>query len=228
MLDLYQLGLHDVADKIWRKGLKGLAINKIQQYAIWATNKNIGYPAIYANGLIAGARGNLEARFPVNYRQYVDKAAYESSLSKTLLWSVIRRESLFQVDAESYANAKGLMQLLPGTAKFIASKYNVKDSFNLFNPEDNIKLGALYLEYLSDRFNGNFILGLAAYNAGQGNVKRWMPSINMTAEQWIETMPYSETREYVKGILSYMTVYENYILNDHEFKMSALMPEIIG
>jgi soluble lytic murein transglycosylase len=124
-----------------------------------------------------------------------------------LAWSIAisRRESSFAPDAVSHANAHGLMQLLPSTARYV-SKQKVSKR-QLYKPATNIRLGTDYLEYLKKKNGGNEILATASYNAGYHRVKRWLPEQGMPAELWIELIPFKETRNYVKNVMAYRQVY---------------------
>ena len=122
-------------------------------------------------------------------------------------WSIAiaRRESSFAPDARSRANARGLMQLLPSTAKYI--NRSTVSSRRLYEPSTNINLGTKYLKYLEGKTNGNQVLATASYNAGYHRVRKWLPDQAMPAELWIELIPYRETRDYVKNVFAYRQVY---------------------
>ena len=87
-------------------------------------------------------------------------------------------------------------------------------------------MGAANLNFMDQLFSDHLILGLAAYNAGQGNVKKWLPKTSMPAARWIETMPFQQTRNYVKHILAYLVIYKRVQLSNHTFRISDVMPEI--
>ena len=123
-----------------------------------------------------------------------------------MVLSIIREESRFNSRARSPKGALGLMQLMPETAAWINNqKLNKKE---LFNPSVNIKIGMLYLDYLNERFNTEASV-LAAYNGGPANVNRWLSSgSNDNIQQFIEEIPFSETRNYVKKVLTTYTMYK--------------------
>ncbi|MFN3075282.1 MAG: transglycosylase SLT domain-containing protein [Alphaproteobacteria bacterium] len=134
---------------------------------------------------------------------------------KPLVLAVIRQESNFQKEAVSVAGAKGLMQLLPGTARQIAKAHKMKFTAASLtsDPNYNITLGRAYLEELLDSFGGSYILSIAAYNAGPSRVRQWTRELGDPRESiesaidWIESIPFSETRNYVQRVLEGTQVY---------------------
>ena len=113
-------------------------------------------------------------------------------------------------DAVSGKNARGLVQILPSTAREVARKYNISyhDQAELFIPNKNIELASAYLSNLLKEFNGNDIYATAAYNAGAYRVKKWLESTShLPIDVWIESIPFYETRQYVKNVLTYSAVY---------------------
>ena len=100
------------------------------------------------------------------------------------------------------------MQLMPATAQMVARKHSFPGTPNLLEPIINIKLGSRYLKMMLDQHNNNAVLATAAYNAGPGRIKKWLPTFDMAADLWIETIPYKETREYVKNVLTYTAIYQ--------------------
>lgn len=131
-----------------------------------------------------------------------------------LVLSIIRQESEFNNRARSRANARGLMQLLPSTARFAARRARLKWSRRRLSrdPAYNIRLGAAYLAHLLDRFEGSYLLAAAAYNAGPTRVRRWIarfgyPDRDIDPVDWIESMPFGETRNFVRRVLANVAVY---------------------
>jgi soluble lytic murein transglycosylase len=154
----------------------------------------------------AGYLNDVNLRFPLAYKNIVSKSAKNSVVDPAFVFAIARRESSFMRDAYSSAGAAGLMQLKPSTASYMAkSKIRTKQ---LFKPERNVKLATNYLSYLMKKSKGNPIVATAAYNAGFSRVKRWLPEKEMAADAWIETIPYKETRNYVKAVMAYTEVYQ--------------------
>jgi peptidoglycan lytic transglycosylase len=146
---------------------------------------------------------------PLNHEQIIRQQASDKNLDPALIAAVIYQESKFR-DRTSSAGAKGLMQLLPATAEFIAKKsggtsFQVQD---LGTPQVNIAYGSWYLRYLMTRYHGNSTLAVAAYNAGEANVDKWVRRVggagNFDAGRDI---PFPETRHYVLSVMSHRQAY---------------------
>ena len=143
--------------------------------------------------------------YPMGFKTVVERESKKYNISPALLYAVIREESSFDPGGVSLSDARGLMQIIPSTGSFIAK--NLKDkNFNkesLFDPESNIRFGAWYIKKMLNRFNGNAPLAIAAYNAGPGKVSRWFKKKkNISIEEFVEDIPFSETRRYVKKVLT--------------------------
>ena len=154
----------------------------------------------------------LELRFPKPYRQTFSQMARERSVNMSLLYAISRQESALYPLAQSPVGARGLMQLMPATAKETAGKLGVpyRNEQQLFDPALNVRLGSAYLKRLLDVYDGNRILAAAAYNAGPGRVKRWREqSDNKPMDVWVESIPYKETRNYVQNVLSFDLIYQH-------------------
>ncbi|PJG57579.1 transglycosylase SLT domain-containing protein [Aeromonas cavernicola] len=154
----------------------------------------------------------LELRFPKPYKQTFSRIAQERAVNMSLLYAISRQESALYPRAQSPVGARGLMQLMPATAKETAGKLGVpyRHEQQLFDPELNVRLGSAYLKRLLDVYNGNRILAAAAYNAGPGRVKRWRDqSPDKPMDVWVESIPYQETRNYVQNVLSFDLIYQH-------------------
>jgi soluble lytic murein transglycosylase len=157
---------------------------------------------------------DLALRYPHPYAELVMRASALTSLPAEWIFSVMRQESLFRKDATSRANARGLMQLQPGTAVLVAHRWHLTPPLHdaLFDPAAAIPLGAAYLKEFADKYHGEMALALAAYNAGPSAVVRWLPDQTTDADVWIENIPYNETRSYVQRVLEHIVAYSR----DHE------------
>ncbi|MGH2901054.1 MAG: lytic transglycosylase domain-containing protein, partial [Solirubrobacteraceae bacterium] len=144
-----------------------------------------------------------ELALPLAHEDIIRQQASAKELDPSLLAAVIYAESRFR-DATSHAGARGLMQITPATAKYIAhlsggTKFEQGD---LATPQINISYGAFYLRYLLERYAGNTVLALAAYNGGEGNVDRWIVEASNSERAFvIDQIPFTETREYVGRVL---------------------------
>lgn len=153
----------------------------------------------------------LTLRFPLAYPQSVNQNASRYHIPRAFIYAIIRQESGFREDVISPAGAHGLMQLMPLTAKKIAQEKKIpySNKNQLFLTQQNITLGTAYLQQLSQRFSNHPILMAAAYNAGPSQVNYWLK--NHPPKQidiWIDTLPWRETRNYLKNILAFYTVYQ--------------------
>jgi soluble lytic murein transglycosylase len=142
-------------------------------------------------------------------------------LEPALVHSLIRQESTFNENAVSPAGARGLMQLMPATAKQVAGQLGMQHTNSRLtsDPSYNIALGSAYMRELVDRFNGSYVLAIAAYNAGPGRVREWLQTNGdpraegVDVVDWIELIPIYETRNYVQRVLENLQVYRQ-VLGD--------------
>lgn len=158
-----------------------------------------------------GALSDDEAqplRYPRAYWPLFSQAAVRQRLPLLLLLALSRQESLFNPHARSSADARGLMQLMPATAARVAAQLGM--GFNLaelFDPQINIQLGSAKLRQLFDLFGGDLFKTVAAYNAGEDAVQRWVARSNRPDDEWVENIDYNETRNYVKQVVGGMRQY---------------------
>jgi soluble lytic murein transglycosylase len=151
---------------------------------------------------------DMAQRFPMPFRAEVTAAAQRAGLDPAYVYGLIRQESRFQPDVRSSVGAAGLMQLMPTTAKWIARKLGVP-----FQPEQvtdkqvNLVLGTGYLKMVLDDFDGSPAMAAAAYNAGPGRPRRWREGPVLEVAAWAENIPFTETRDYVKRVLSNTSYY---------------------
>jgi peptidoglycan lytic transglycosylase len=209
----------------------------------WATrnmnNRELAVAAVIARqwgwhdrAILTVARSDhqddLELRFPVLYRDVIEANAARYGIDPSWVYGVVRQESAFVPDARSQSGALGLMQLMPSTGRHAGRKLNIpiRSSRALLNVENNLRLGVSYLKDVLGRNEGNEVLATASYNAGPNRVDSWIPEQAMDADIWVETIPFSETRDYVKNVMSYTTVYD-YRLGSHPERLSHRMQSIV-
>lgn len=186
------------------------------------------YPYAIRSLAIAKQWDHLDLRFPTPHKQPVMVSAEKNAIDPAWIYGIIRRESAFNSEIRSPAGAIGLMQLMPRTAKYIGKKNGFKktDYHNLTHAQNNIQLGSAYMSYLSKKYDGNIVLATAAYNAGPHRVSRWIKGHHdFSADQWVDTIPFSETRAYVKAVLEYTTIFKS-ILNGEYDRLRLVMPNI--
>jgi len=142
-------------------------------------------------------------RYPIPHRDTLAASAKQWSLDEALVYSIIRQESRFQPEARSRVGAMGLMQLMPATARWVARQIPVRPyaSSMLTQPEVNILMGSYYLRRVLDDL-GHPVLAVAAYNAGPGRARRWRDERALDGAIYVETIPFAETRDYVKKVLA--------------------------
>jgi len=165
---------------------------------------------------IAVARRAIDAGMPLMVHGYpVTALPAGSSPERPLLLAIVRQESAFAPDATSRAGARGLMQLMPATARNVAGKLQLPFSLPRLTSDGiyNLTLGRSYLEQLIDEFGGSYALAIAAYNAGPGRVRQWLHEFgdprgrDVGMVDWIEMIPFDETRAYVQRVLENLQIY---------------------
>lgn len=160
----------------------------------------------------AKAWGYIALRLPKAYMPWFDLHLNNKNIDRTFAMAIARQESAWKHNASSHANARGLMQLLPSTAKQTAQQAELPYTHEsqLFDPFDNIMLGSHHLQELYDKYGNNRILIAAAYNAGASRVDRWLMNANgkLTMAEFIASIPFYETRGYVQNVLTYDLYYQ--------------------
>lgn len=151
------------------------------------------------------------ARFflPVPYREIIFREAAGAGIDSYLLAAIVKTESNFNSRAVSPKGARGLMQIMPETGRWVADRNGIRnfEPDLLFNPEYNIKLGARYVAELYKEYDGDTVLMLAAYNAGRGNVNKWLGQKWTGEKDSIDQIPFPETRQFIRKVLFYQQAY---------------------
>ncbi len=153
--------------------------------------------------------------YPLAFFDIIEKLEPKDRVNPLLIISVIRQESRFSPTIKSPVGALGLMQVMPGTAKFAANKIGIK-KYELTNPVDNINLGSWYLKFTHSQVKNNSVLAIAGYNAGPTNVSRWIKEYGTRdLDEFVEQIPFEETQNYVKAVLgnywNYLRLYDRSI-----------------
>ena len=160
--------------------------------------------------LFIGKNDIYKYLYPKKYSDYVEFYSKEYNLDENLVYSIIKAESKFKEDAVSRKGAKGLMQIGDGTRDWAAEELKL-EKVDIFKPQDNIRIGCWYLRYLLDMYDGKLETSLAAYNAGCGNVNKWLADSQYSSDgETLDSIPYKETDGYVEKTVKYMSAYEKY------------------
>lgn len=201
----------------WELFLKHSNKTTQQQLGLYAFNKGWSHLSVLAS-IRSRSWSALNIRFPEAAPSIFKERSKKDRLNRTYIYAIARQESSFDEVAGSPVGAKGYMQLMPYTAKHTAKKIGLDEYTQvsqLDNGVINVALGSAYLDMMVKRYNGNRILATAAYNAGPYRVDRWKENKKgrdtkaLEMDRWIETIPYKETRNYVKNVLTYNVIYQH-------------------
>ena len=159
---------------------------------------------------------HLEERFPLAYKDIFSRYVRGKDISQSYAMAIARQESAWNPKVRSPVGASGLMQVMPATAAHTVQKFGISDYSNpsqLLDPDMNINIGTTYLESVSQQFDNNRIFSSAAYNAGPGRVRTWLGNSagRIDAVAFVESIPFSETRGYVKNVLAYDAYYQYFM-----------------
>ena len=171
---------------------------------------------------------DLELRFPTPHDIDVTQPANDYALDRAWVYAVARQESAFMPDARSAKGALGLMQIMPATGKDIAKKLDATKfkTRDLLDSDTNLRFGSWYLRDLMNRMQGHRVLAIASYNAGPHRARRWLPDGGaLDADIWVETVPFRETRSYLRRVLAYTVIYEM-LLGDPSTRLSVRLPPV--
>lgn len=206
----FALGNREQGRREWFRAMKLMDKEGMLAAADLATRANNPNLAIWT---VSRAKewDEMSLRFPLIHTDLVLEQARSQGIQPAWVLGVMRRESAFDANAESGAKALGLMQLIPPTARAVGNKLglaiNGKD--DILQPATNVQLGSAYLREMLGTFSGNYAQATAAYNAGPGRPPQWAPEKLINADQWVESIPFSETRDYVQAVMAYTTIYDD-------------------
>jgi soluble lytic murein transglycosylase len=227
-LQLIALGLRSEGNREWNFSMRGMSDRQLLAAAQLACDRAVWDRCISASDR---TRGEIDVaqRFPTPFREAVLAEAARTGVDPSYVYGLIRQESRFITDARSHAGASGLMQLMPATARYTAKRLGVPYTPAQINDRGtNLRLGMGYLKLLLDDFDGSQALAAAGYNAGPGRPRRWRDGPQLEPAMWAETIPFSETRDYVKKVLSNAVYYEAILGIEEQVSLRARLGGQIG
>jgi soluble lytic murein transglycosylase len=210
-LALYRLDLRTEAVREWLFGLRGMDDQELLAAAELA-QRNAVYDRAINTADRTQHKHNYKVRFLAPFREVFTEQARSYRLEEAWVLGLVRQESRFIVNAKSSAGAQGLMQLMPATARWMAKRIGMRD-YNAARVADvpvNVALGAGYLRQVLDEL-GHPVLASAAYNAGPGRARRWRDAQPLEGAIYAETIPFNETRDYVKKVMANTMYYAQLI-----------------
>ena len=209
-LELYRLGQRIDANREWRWAIRGFDDKQLLAAAEVAYRyENYDRAISTANRTVL--LHNFSLRYPAPYREVLRAHAEQFALDEAWIYGLIRQESRFIVNARSQAGARGLMQLMPSTARWVARRLGLKNWrwSRMTDVDTNINLGTYYMRHVLDALDGHTVLASAGYNAGPRRARAWRPETAIEGAVYAETIPFNETRNYVKRVMANTTYYAN-------------------
>jgi soluble lytic murein transglycosylase len=210
-IELFHIGETTTANREWYYTTRNLSESQWQAAAELANRHQWDNRSIMSM-IKASYWNDMSLRFPLTYQPPMTKAGKQLNVESNLLLAIARQESALSPNAVSPAGARGLMQMMPATAKNTARKFGIKyrNSNDLFNVDKNIDLCSKYYKQLLEQFNNNRIVASAGYNAGPHRANRWLEKSDglLDFDMWVETIPFKETRGYVQNILAFSAIYK--------------------
>ncbi|MFN7085162.1 MAG: transglycosylase SLT domain-containing protein [Burkholderiales bacterium] len=209
-LALYRLDMRLEGIREWAWAIRGFDDRQLLAAAAVALRNGV-YDRAINTAERTVALHDFGLRYLAPYRDVLKARAAELGLDEAWVYGLIRQESRFVADIKSSAGASGLMQLMPATAKWVAKKLGLKDWrwSQVTEVDTNIGLGTYYLRHVLDALDDQPVLASAAYNAGPGRARRWRPETAIEGAVYAETIPFNETRDYVKKVMSNATYYSH-------------------
>ena len=207
-LALYQLDMRTEAIREWVWGVR----DRDEQFRLGAAHlalRNELYDRAINTAELANPRSNFELRFLTPYRDLIEPQVRAQGLDLGWVYGLMRQESRFVVPARSSVGARGLMQVMPATGKWVANKIGLSGYHTgmLNDPDTNVLLGTSYMRIIMEDLDTHPVLASAGYNAGPGRARRWRDVQPLEGAIYAETIPFDETRDYVKKVLANAVIY---------------------
>ncbi len=207
-LAMYRLDLRPEGVKEWSWALRGMNDRQLLAAAEVAQRNQIIDRSISAADRTKDEH-NYKLRFPTPYADKIMPHSDRQNLDKAWVYGLMRQESRFVTNAKSNVGAAGLMQVMPATGKWVANKIGIKlGPGDLHNPDTNVMLGTTYMRLVLESLDNHPVLASAAYNAGPGRARKWRDVKPLEGAIYAETIPFSETRDYVKKVMSNAVFYQ--------------------
>ena len=207
-LAMYRLDLRPEGVKEWSWALRGMNDRQLLAAAEVAQRNQIIDRSISAADRTKDEH-NYKLRFPTPYAEKIMPHSDRQNLDKAWVYGLMRQESRFVTNAKSNVGAAGLMQVMPATGKWVANKIGIKlGPGDLHNPDTNVMLGTTYMRLVLESLDNHPVLASAAYNAGPGRARKWRDVKPLEGAIYAETIPFSETRDYVKKVMSNAVFYQ--------------------
>lgn len=213
--EFYHLGMKTNATREWYNEQNAMQPAELLHAAALARQWRWYNRAIFTAAK-AKFYDDLDMRFPLAYYAQIMAGTEEQELDMAWAYGIMRQESAFADDVTSHAGAMGLMQLMPATGRAMAKSIGliINNNRDIYDTYTNIRLGTTYLKRMLERFDGNYMLATAAYNAGPGRAARWSREFAcQPADIWVEQIPFRETRRYVQSVLTYTVIFDHKLGN---------------
>ncbi|MCH4563290.1 transglycosylase SLT domain-containing protein [Halomonas sp. EGI 63088] len=222
---LIRIGEQGLANSEWHAAVARATPREARALADYAQRR--GWHAKLVQTTITGQMWDaLDWRFPEAYREHFLHWGRATGVDPYLLMGIARRESAYNPEALSPAGARGLMQVMPGTATQLSRQLGISDPgpHGVLDPALNIRLGSTYIRDMLDRYRGNRLAATAAYNAGPGRVDRWLRDAPEEFDLFVESIPFRETRAYVQAVLAYRAIFESLANGGNSEGVAMLSP----
>jgi soluble lytic murein transglycosylase len=225
-LALTALDLRDEGRREWNYTLRGMSDRDLLAAAQWACDVSDWQLCINTSERTK-AEIDIAQRYPLPFRRDIVEAAKNAGLDPAFVFGLIRQETRFMGNMRSAVGANGLMQLMPATAKWAAKKAGIPYRPELItDASTNLRIGSFYLKLVLDSFGGSDPMAAAAYNAGPARPRRWRGGLMLAPEVWTENVPFFETRDYVKKVMTNAAIYAALLGNKGPQLRPRLGPQI--
>ena len=225
-LALTALELRDEGRREWNYSLRGMNDRDMLAAAQWACDMSDWQLCINTSERTK-VEIDVAQRYPMPFRRDIVEAATNAGLDPAFVFGLIRQETRFMGNMRSAVGANGLMQLMPATAKWAAKKANIPYRPELItDATTNLRIGSFYLRMVLESFGGSDPMAAAAYNAGPARPRRWRGGLMLAPEVWTENVPFHETRDYVKKVMTNAAVYAALLGNKGPQLRPRLGPQI--